>query len=135
MGLLAGGESVADWFGQDFAVDIGCEADAGFLSGIEDGLGRESAEIGERFDVEGGDPFGVFGFAGGERFVRQGCFDDGAAAFADGFLEETLCGRRSHEGADGEGAGAFAKDSDVGGVATEVFDVGFDPLEGGDHIK
>src|SRR6202000_796118 len=57
-----------------------------------------------------------------------------AAAFADGFLEETFRNGRSHLFADGEGAGPFTEDGDVAGITAELRNVAFDPLERGGLI-
>ena len=57
-----------------------------------------------------------------------------SAAFADAFLEQPLRHGRGHQRADGKRAGAFAEDGHVVGIAAEVLDVVFDPLEAGHHV-
>ena len=51
------------------------------------------------------------------------------AAFSDRFVEQSMREGRSHQNADGHGAGGFAEQSDVIGIAAKTRDIGFDPTQ------
>jgi len=66
--------------------------------------------------------------------IRIASAAEAAAALGDRALEQSFCGRRSREHADGDATGRLAEDRHAAWIAAELRDVRLHPLQAGNLI-